>query len=383
MITANDLEMQLMSTFGEYASGNWSRAARMAIRLGITRLGNEFGWSYYRRPLQIYLEAPYATGTVTYTHTGGTAERQVELTGGTWPDWAANGVLVVGSVGYQVSERISDTIIVLNQNSSNDNISISADSYTLYRPFAPLPSNLIRMSHPVLSNQTGVLKYMSPEALFVHWSREQTNTGTPYFYTIMGDPNGEQQFSMYVYPFPDAAYTCSALAELRPREVQTYKLSTGTVSVSGNVATFSGLGVSLTDKYIGASLRISGNAVKEPTALEGENPYEFEGVITAVPSATTARVNGSPGTLTTRKFVISDILDIDSGTMLSSLVAACTAEMARLQKKADVERYERLYQSALRESKHADARRRKNTSAMKSGIYALPLSDHPIGDDVT
>jgi hypothetical protein len=73
----------------------------------------------------------YTTGTIVYDHAGGTPDRKVTLTGGTWPLWAASGVITISGVDYTVDARTSGTVITLESDSNPGEDITDATSYSL------------------------------------------------------------------------------------------------------------------------------------------------------------------------------------------------------------------------------------------------------------
>lgn len=72
----------------------------------------------------------YSTGTVVYDHTGGANERQLTLTGGTWPTWAKSpGRIFINEDWYSLDTRVSDSIVTLK---STDNPGADVASTTFY-----------------------------------------------------------------------------------------------------------------------------------------------------------------------------------------------------------------------------------------------------------
>ena len=61
------------------------RAALRSVDQAYRDLPRKERWSYYERRFQKTTVAAQSTGTVKYDHTGGTYERQLTLTGATWP----------------------------------------------------------------------------------------------------------------------------------------------------------------------------------------------------------------------------------------------------------------------------------------------------------
>ena len=72
----------------------------------------------------------YSTGTFTYDHTGGANERQVTLTGGTWPAYAKSPArFFYSGAFYNVSSRISDSIITLSGSGIGSDVASASDYY--------------------------------------------------------------------------------------------------------------------------------------------------------------------------------------------------------------------------------------------------------------
>jgi hypothetical protein len=86
-------------------------------------------WSFFRPVKDITTTAPYATGTVTI------AAGVVTLTGGTFPSWAADGILKVSNAYYSVATRDSNTQLTLDTTSLTV---ASATAFQLARPEVPL-----------------------------------------------------------------------------------------------------------------------------------------------------------------------------------------------------------------------------------------------------
>ena len=91
----------LMDAIVQYSGNNPNtqnvqQAARAASAayLGLVK---EHDWSFYKRVFSVPTHAGYSTGTVEYDQAGGaTCERQLTLTDGTWPTWAAYGYVQMG-----------------------------------------------------------------------------------------------------------------------------------------------------------------------------------------------------------------------------------------------------------------------------------------------
>src|SRR5512146_3144750 len=77
---------------GQGASAS-EREIRRAVHDALAEVASAHDWTFLYKHGRVNLHAPYETGTVAYDLTGGTYERQVTLTDGTWPAWAEDAVI--------------------------------------------------------------------------------------------------------------------------------------------------------------------------------------------------------------------------------------------------------------------------------------------------
>ena len=135
----HDVIDHLLDHFGGLEGGRNVKMAKRAILAAYRSLPTVYNWSYYYKRGRVASVAAYSTGTIAYDHTGGTYERQATLTSGTWPSWAARGILRINDIDYDVHERISDTVVTLSVNSNPGADVASSTTYTLSRDAYPLP----------------------------------------------------------------------------------------------------------------------------------------------------------------------------------------------------------------------------------------------------
>ena len=90
------------------------------LQSGLREFYGKWNWSFLRPIQTLTLNAPYVTGTVTV------AAGVVTLAGGTWPTWAAAGVLLVNGIDYTVNTRDSGTQLTL------DDLSVTASAGTTF-----------------------------------------------------------------------------------------------------------------------------------------------------------------------------------------------------------------------------------------------------------
>ena len=183
---------------------------------GLRRVYAVHDWSFLHPIADVVTTAPYSTGTVTI------ASGVVTLTGGTFPTWAADGVIKVSNRYYSVASRGSGTQITLDATSLTV---ASAASYQLARPEIPLDA-----AFDAVSNDSDLTYYPSPDCWYppVKWKHDATirqleanspEFERPVFYsvrTVRFDPTVGSRKVLALYPAPDQAYTLRVPMILRP-----------------------------------------------------------------------------------------------------------------------------------------------------------------------
>lgn len=173
-------------------------------------------WSFLRPITEVTTTAPYTTGTITV------ASGVVTLVGGTFPSWAAVGVLKIVNDFYDVNTRDSNTQVTLEDTSVTVG---SATAYELSRPEYDLPTGFEAVANDsALMYEPGQSDYYPPvmqrhDAYIRERQQCNPNTDRPYFYsirTVEFDPTVGSRKRMSFYPIPDAAYVLKVPMVLRP-----------------------------------------------------------------------------------------------------------------------------------------------------------------------
>lgn len=164
---------------------------KVVVDDALAMIAGEYEWPWYFRESAIALQEPYSTGTVALTREDAT----VTLSGGTWPSWAADGILLVGTVPVPVASRTSDSVIELAWEWAE--AAQAAASYKLVRMWYPLPDNFFGF-HGLLPTTASWI-YPDPVDPATWYSTLDTVNGggsqTPCYYTIKG-----QQLGVWPYP---------------------------------------------------------------------------------------------------------------------------------------------------------------------------------------
>jgi hypothetical protein len=110
--------------------------------------GRIHDWSFLMPITTLSINAPYTTGTIAYDHTGGSSERLVTLSGGTWPTWAESGMIEISGSDYPVESRLSDTLFTLDSSDNPGSDVAASTSYNLHQDDYDLPDDFGRVLGP-------------------------------------------------------------------------------------------------------------------------------------------------------------------------------------------------------------------------------------------
>lgn len=186
------------------------------IQDGLNDVYTAHDWSFFKPIEDISTTAPYTTGTIAAT------DGVVTLTGGTFPSWAADGLLKAADSYYAIASRDGDTQITL------ENTSVDIDAGTTYelgRPEIPLSA-----SFEAISNDSDLTYYPEQNELYPpirmrhdqairKWQQNDPYFDRPQFYsvrTVEFDPTVGSRKRLAFYPTPDAIYVVRCPMILRP-----------------------------------------------------------------------------------------------------------------------------------------------------------------------
>jgi hypothetical protein len=373
-------------------TGRELRVAKLAAITALRSIVNAHMWNYYKRRLSITTEASYSTGTVVYDHSGGTYERMMTLTGGTWPANAAKGSVRIAGVHYRVDERKSDTVITLSA-ATNPGADVASTSYEWYRDTYQLPLDFGKMRCLIDCTSSGStldLDYVPPEDLLqVQRFFYGATTNRPEYYTIAGDSDHPGSQCIVFGGPPNTAVAYEGVYDASPASIKTYLYSTGTVTVSAGTVAVAGGGTAWTSDMVGKVIRFTSSTTLMPTTAWGtidgtDNPFIAERRIVAVASGTALTIDeavSSSVTLTAAKYAISEPIDVAPQAMLQAFLRECEAEYCRLTKREDAAEREVLAARALAIAQFADVRDMVPKSAASNDQVVSRIGDvYPQGD---
>lgn len=330
--TYADMLEYLVDVFETGEGTRTRRLAASAVRTAYRDLPSRHRWTYLYRRGQIQTNAPYATGTIAYDHTGGASERMVTLTGGTWPTWAKFGSILIGEVMCKVATRESDTVITLDAVTNPGADVASGTAFSLRRSVYPLPNGFRKIGMLVDTSRNEGLSYTSPD-MIVQGEGWDNSVTTPNCWTLRGlmaDYPG--QIAIELWPTPSESRTYEFLFAPECREFGLPPSVTGgTVSISAGGTTVTGTNTAFTQAMLGAVMRFSPNGTELPTGWTGDTVPAHEAVITAVASATSLTVD-TPATTARSSvlYTISDPIDCSPDSMLTYFQRQCEYELANL-----------------------------------------------------
>lgn len=307
---------------------------RRAVVNAYREWNNSHNWSFLMARGRINTVAPYGTGTIQYDE----ASRQMTLTGGTWPAWAAFGVVLLNAIPYQVASRVSDTVIVMEQRGTIGGDLDAGTTYSLYRDVYPFPADY-RAGYNMVEYITGYQAVYTTMNNYLFAGRNRTTgMGKPSVFAVGSDPNYLGSMAAFFHPVPDNAYAFEFVYQRRPRPLVVHDYvalipgqtgKTGTVSCVSGLATITGVSTAWNSRMVGSVIRIGeAGESNPPTSLTGAYPYAYERVVISVDSATQVTVDAVlPETLTAVKHRVSDPIDVEEGAGLTSFHRECEKQI--------------------------------------------------------
>lgn len=380
LTTWKDLIDHLVDWCGSNPAGEVHRDARRASLGGLRDLATAHRWSYYYGRGRINTNAPYSTGTITYTHTGGAAERLVTLDSGTWPAWAANGYLSFDSISYEVGTRISDSQLTLTSASNPGQDVAAGTTYQLVRDTYPMPIDLVSVGMLIRIGGVYPLVFEHP-SVWLERQRVYRGPADPRTYCLRGSPDYFGAMAISLFPSPDLAYQLDFIYQRQPRQLRVDFYQTGTVSTTAGSAVVIGAGTNWTSRLVGTVLRVSQTS-DYPTGWAGNNAPVCERVVSSVTSTTQLVTDDVvPTTQNAAKYLLSDPVDVEEGAMLTALLRSIEYQMSHARRMKDRAQCGQDYMHAVMLARETDSRNFRDDKVGGSGAYPYRLADMPSGPD--
>lgn len=381
----------------EFANGQGGSAhipvVKRAIESAYDDIAMAHEWSFLERNGRVAINARQTTGSISYTHTGGSSERLCTLVTGTCPSWIDDAAVRLGSndVVCDVEDGTSGASTFTLDAMMNPGEDVAAGSdYVLYQRYVRLPSDFRRFVVPMAEKQWRLGVELSLAELFA-FDMYDSSTDQIRYFAVAEVPDLYDQKALFVWPQPKNTETISFAYVRWPRVLRYsgYDVSVdsaGTITATAGSSAVVGSSTAFDDSMVGAILRIGTAATPRPTGRYGESPYGEERAIVAVTDTTHLTLDANVAT--TRSAVAYTITDpIDVGRVAKNaflrraefyVLAGLQIQNDRGQKTALLRDAERLADRALIEAMGAD-----------NSTYYSPVKDRPftgeipytIGDD--
>lgn len=368
---------------GSNASDQAKRDVVRAVLEAYRDLANAFNWSYLFTRTRIITSAtfdgPTEEDTIAYDHTGGTYERMVTLTGGTWPTWASDGFLVVGDLCYKVDERKSATVVTLDDSLNPGADLAGGTAFSLCRDTYVLPEDFVAQDAGLYDRNFGTLQFTHPRD-WAYDSRYSISAGDPSYFTITGDRKHPGRLVIRLFPWPTQAKPVDFLYKRRPRALLTARESTGRIAVTADSNVVTGTGTAFAPRHVGSVLRVSSSTSKLPASLimaSLDTPAAvFESVITAYVSPTSVVIaDDLDATYAGVCYTVSDPIEIEQGAMLNCFLRGVEKHIGMSRTLKDKPSAAKQYLDALAEAKSADSRSFAGRVVNQGGSYRPRLRD--------
>lgn len=354
----------LDQVIGGDGSPRSKRMALEAVREAYSEVPAKRNWRYYYRSFTLATVGNTTTGTIAYDFTGGANERQLTLTGSTWPSDLTGYAVSINSVRYGIDTRVSSTVITLKATDCPTADISSGTAYNLVKDTYLLPASCRAIFSLYDTQAPGRLISCVDPGDIIRERRLVRGAALPTMYSAFRGESYAGSMAIHFAPSPSAArtYQCYGLFWPNPIRVLDYS-GEGTVAVTADSATVTGTGTNFSSKHVGCVIRISDSgSVKIPTDLQGEidknrtEPFAIQRVIKSVESTTSLTLEiPSDQTLTGSGFRISSLIDVEPGAMRNAFLRCCEARFATQDRKRADER-EARYQRALIDAMYADQR---------------------------
>lgn len=363
---------------GKDVSRYGASAVRRAIQSALLDLPTHHNWTYYQAAGRVVSVPQYSTGSVEYAE----ATRELTLTDGTWPTWAAYGIVYIDNVAYTVESRTSGTVLVLAEATTPGDDLDAGTSYAIVRETYPLPEDFVTGGDMVIASEGQFLEFR-PQMDLISARRTNEGPGKPqYFGTVSGQAR-DGKMAVQFWPPPDLRYSFDFSYRRRPREAVIEEAKDGKASVTADSAVVTGTGTAFSQRHVGCVMRLSADG-NPPTGRTGVRPYEVERRVLSVASATSLTLDGTvTQTLSRVAYTLSDPIDVEPGAMLNAFLRMAEKQV-RIGSRMEQTTEERTtYYQSLAAARDADSRFQGSRTAGFGGqlSWYRRLAESPMVSD--
>lgn len=295
-------------------------------------LPNVTRWKYYDRQATIVTEASYATGTITYDHTGGASERLLTFSGATLPDNFRHYRIIIAGNHYQIEKRLSSSTATLEQEDNPGSDVAAGTTYNSYRSSYPLPIDFRGIGRLFDVGNEQELTIVTDDTQHAQSIFFYDSPDTPWTAAIRSTGEFYGAIEVVFGPPPSTSTKYNFLYEGGPQPLRTELHAEGTITTDGTT-TVEGAGTPLwVSKFIGAVLRVSSTSTV-PTSKFGSvdgqnNPFNDQRIIHSVTDADTLVTDVLIAAQSAVGYTISDPIDIQPQAMFTAFLRMCESEFA-------------------------------------------------------
>jgi len=356
-----------------------------AIQAAYSEVASVHPWGTLLRHGRLMLKKPYDTGTIAYDYTGGTYERQLTLTTGTWPSWAVDATVRIDDIEYDVATRESDSVLTLDTQLCPDADIAAGTTYSIYKRYYALPTDFDRFYGP-WTEETWFKAVQVHPSDWMAMGRFSSQTGTPARYCIMAMEGMYGTLMLGIDPVADADQTLDIMYWRKPREIRYSGYwgaaddNPGLITVTAGSASVSGATTDFELGHVGTILRIGYDGTNAPTGRDGLYPFAEERAIHAWTSTTAIELDAVVvKARTSVKYTISDPIDLDPN-LHEAFLYCCAKHTAFHAAHPDADQAAAVYKEALDRARAADCRSLQSQVAGGPSGQVSRLSDATITD---
>ncbi len=254
---------------------------------------------------------------------------------------------------------------------------VPTTAFTLYCDTYALPADFVAQDTAIYEGNFGGLTYTDPTSN-LWYERFTQSSGTPRFFTIVGNPLFPGRLTVVFSPFPDQSRTIDFWYHRRPRPISVVAYVAGTVSTAAGSATVAGNGTAWTPSMAGSVFRL-GTAAAPPTSAVSTAPAAVETTVAEVLSPTSIRLaDPMPATSTAGlMYVISDPIDFELGVMQTAYVRGVEKQLTIARTMTDKPDAFSSYSAALKEACAADSRSLQGRAMGPQRSHQVPYKYMP------
>jgi hypothetical protein len=376
MLTFQDAVDHLIDYLGGGASDVVLRDCKRAALAAYRELTSAHSWTYLYRLGRIITSPSYSEGTVDFDLTGGSSERLLTLTGGTWPTWAASGWVRVGNTSFRVDSRLSSTTLAISEFTSPA-ADLDDQAYSLYRDTYDLPEDFVANDVSTSNDNFSCSRYVHPRD-WAGASRWSNFEGHPHSYTVTASDTTPGRLAVRFVPAPSPQMTIDYLYKRRPRAMSVFRAYSGTLATTAGSATVTSSGPVFAPQMVGSVIRsYSGSTIGggHPHSI----PPMFESVIKSVTSATVATCfDAASSTVAAAPYCVSDPVEIEYESMTNAFLRGCEHQVSMTRTLKDKPSAWQQYRDALSSARDADSRSMAGRSPGTQAGRNVRLRDMPI-----